>query len=83
MFVRTLKAIAEIEDTNVIKATKGHYFVSTFIERSEKYAYIHYGSGFDRTFIDFDNVKHTLFCYEYQGFYRWYKSFFLVFDNFS
>ena len=60
-FVRTLKAIAEIEDASVVKVTKGHYIVSAFIERNGKYAYVYYG-GIDRTFIDFTGAKSTIYC---------------------
>lgn len=59
-FVRTLRAIAEIEDANVAKVTNGHYFVSAFIERNGKYVYIYYGCP-DRTFIDFDGAKRALY----------------------
>lgn len=60
-FVRTLKAIADIEDAKVVRVTKGHYYISAFIERNGKYAYVYYG-GIDRTFIDFTNVKRVMYC---------------------
>lgn len=60
-FVRTLKAIADIEDAKVVKVNKGHYYLSAFIERNGKYVYVYYG-GFDRTFIDFTNKKRAMYC---------------------
>jgi hypothetical protein len=59
-FIRVLKAVAAIEDAEVVKVLKGHYYVSGFIKRGDKYAYVYYGGG-DRTKIDFSSDK-NLYC---------------------
>ena len=58
-FVRVLKAIAAIEDAEVVKVLKGHYYVGVFIKRGDKYGYVYYG-GIDRTKIDFSG--RNLYC---------------------
>ena len=53
-FNRMAKDIAANINAEVVKTLKGHYDGSMFFKRGDRYVYVYYGNGVNRTHIDFD-----------------------------
>ena len=62
-FVRMAKDIAANINAEVVKTLKGHYDGSIFFKRGDRYVYVNYGNGENRTHIDFDNSGCCSFIY--------------------